>query len=336
MTSLIQTPRSYKQRSEFYHQLSMLQQAGVGLNDSLRQISPTNQREAKEINITLGQLDSGETFSESLSGRTHWLPHFDRMMIEAGETSGRLDETLNILSKHYEHRATLIQQALIKLAYPLLLIHFIILLPAIIGFGQTLVAGSGTSLLDAFAPSLGILTIGYGLVFAVIYLGQANRGYAIRSILEKIWHWIPGFGNALKEVKLSRLAFSLHALLNAGVNIREAWQNAANASASPWLMSLSNNFIRQIDTGLTPAEVIRKETQFPKMFRDLYSTGEASGQLDDSLQRLAKYYQDEGLRHLITASTAATAVVYGIAAISVAFIVISFWLNYYGSILNTN
>ena len=101
-------------------------------------------------------------------------------------------------------------------------------------------------------------------------------------------------------------------------------------------MSLSNNFIRQIDIGLTPAEVIRKETQFPKMFRDLYSTGEASGQLDDSLQRLAKYYQDEGLRHLITASTVATAVVYGIAAISVAFIVISFWLNYYGSILNTN
>ena len=91
MTSLIQTPRSYKQRSEFYHQLGMLQQAGVGLDDSLRQISPTNQREAKEINITLCQLDSGETFSESLNGRTHWLPHFDRMMIEAGETSGRLD-----------------------------------------------------------------------------------------------------------------------------------------------------------------------------------------------------------------------------------------------------
>ena len=336
MTSLIKTPRSYKQRSEFYHQLSMLQQAGVGVDDSLRQISPSNQREANEINITLSQLSSGETFSESISGRTHWLPQFDRMMIEAGETSGRLDETLSILSKHYEHRATLIQQVLIKLAYPLLLIHFIILMPAIIGFGKTLVAGSGITLFDAFAPSLGILAIGYGVVFAVVYLGQSNRGYAVRSILEKIWHWIPGFGNALKEVKISRLAFSLHALLNAGVNIREAWQNAANASASPWLISLSKNFIRQIDIGLTPAEIISQETQFPKMFRDLYSTGEASGQLDDSLQRLAKYYQDEGLRHLITASTIATAIVYGIAAISVAFIVVSFWLNYYGSIMNLN
>ena len=74
----------------------MLQQAGVGVDDSLRQISPSNQREANEINITLSQLSSGETFSESISGRTHWLPQFDRMMIEAGETSGRLDETLSI------------------------------------------------------------------------------------------------------------------------------------------------------------------------------------------------------------------------------------------------
>ena len=89
MASLIETPRSYQRRSEFYHQLSMLQQAGVGIRDSLHQITLTPPRGGRNTG-TLDQMGSGATFSESLSGRTRWLPDFDRLMIEAGETSGQL------------------------------------------------------------------------------------------------------------------------------------------------------------------------------------------------------------------------------------------------------
>jgi len=336
MASLIETPHSYQRRSEFYHQLSMMQQVGVGIRDSLHQINPHSRREADEIRESLDQMSSGATFSEALRGRNSWLPDFDRLMIEAGENSGQLDQTLRILSEHYEHRSSLIRQVLLKLAYPVLLIHFIILMPGIIGFGQALVGSGSTTLLGAFVPSLVTLAISYGGVFATIYLSQANRGYAVRSFLEKIWHKIPGFGKALKEIKLARLAFSLHALLNAGVTVREAWQSAANSSGSPWLATLVGRLLPKIDAGLTPAEVVRNEPEFPVIFRDLYSTGETAGQLDDSLPRLAKHFQETGVRHLVTSSAIATAVVYGVVAIAVAFIVISFWMNYYGSILNTN
>ena len=52
--------------------------------------------------------------------------------------------------------------------------------------------------------------------------------------------------------------------------------------------------------------------------------------------RLAKHFQENGVRHLVTSSAIATAVVYGVVAIAVAFIVISFWMNHYGSIMNMN
>ena len=94
--------------------------------------------------------------------------------------------------------------------------------------------------------------------------------------------------------------------------------------------------IPKIDAGLTPAEVVRTEPEFPLIFRDLYSTGETSGQLDDSLPRLAKHFRENGVRHLVTSSAIATAVVYGVVAIAVAFIVIRFWMNHYGSIMNMN
>jgi len=225
---------------------------------------------------------------------------------------------------------------LLRLAYPVFIVHFIILMPGLISYGASLLGGSDTGFLGAFSPSL--LTLGalYGAVFFVLYLGQANRGFALRYWLEKIWHRVPMFGPALKELKLSRLSFALHALLNAGVNVREAWESAASASGSPWLATSVRAWLPDLDRGLLPSEVLKRAEDFPRTFRDLYATGEVSGQLDDSLQRLAKLYHEEGTRHLKNAAGVATGLVYGGVVITVAFIVIRFWTNYYSSILNAN
>ena len=336
MASLIETPRSFRRRSEFYHQLSVLQQAGIGVTQSLEQTPPPSQRDHRHVRETIDRLNAGETFSESLKDRESWLPAFDRMMIEAGETGGRLDDTLHTLSDHYAQRSALIRDVLLRLAYPVFIVHFIILMPGLISYGASLLGGSDTGFLGAFSPSL--LTLGalYGAVFFVLYLGQANRGFALRYWLEKIWHRVPMFGPALKELKLSRLSFALHALLNAGVNVREAWESAASASGSPWLATSVRAWLPDLDRGLLPSEVLKRAEDFPRTFRDLYATGEVSGQLDDSLQRLAKLYHEEGTRHLKNAAGVATGLVYGGVVITVAFIVIRFWTNYYSSILNAN
>ena len=332
MASLIETPNSFRRRSEFYHQLSVLLQAGVGLTQSLEQIAPPSQHDGLHIRESIDRLNAGETFSETLIGREKWLPAFDRMMIEAGEAGGRLDDTLRILSDHYHQRSALIRDVLMKLAYPLFIIHFIILMPGIILYGSSLLGGGSASLLGAFFPSL--LTLGalYTTVFFVLYLGQANRGFAVRHGIERIWHRTPMFGRAVKELKLSRLSFALYALLNAGVNVREAWESAASASGSPWLATSVRAWLPELDSGSLPSEALQRREEFPRTFRDLYATGEVSGQLDESLQRLAKLYHDEGTRRLKSAAGIATGLVYGLVVITVAIIVIRAWLNYFNMI----
>jgi len=201
-------------------------------------------------------------------------------------------------------------------------------MPGIILYGRSLLGSGSASLLSAFFPSL--LTLGalYTAVFFVLYLGQANRGFAIRHVIERIWHRMPMFGRAVKELKLSRLSFALYALLNAGVNIREAWKSAASASGSPWLATSVHTWLPELDSGSLPSEALQRRKDFPRTFRDLYATGEVSGQLDESLQHLAKLYHDEGTRRLKSAAGIATGLVYGLVAITVAIIVIRAWLNY--------
>ena len=336
MASLIETPRSFRRRSEFYHQLSVLQRAGVGVTQSLEQTTPPNQRDRQHLLETIDRLNAGETFSESLKDRESWLPSFDRMMIEAGEASGQLDETLRTLSEHYTQRSALIRDVLLRLAYPVFIVHFIILMPGIISYGASLLGSGGASFLSAFSPSLLMVGALYAAVFFVLYLGQANRGFALRYWLEKIWHRVPMFGPALKELKLSRLSFSLHALLNAGVNVREAWESDARASGSHWLATSVRAWLPDMDRGLLPSEALKQREDFPRTFRDLYATGEISGQLDDSLQRQAKLYHEDGTRHLKSAAGVATGLVYGAVCITVAIIVIQFWTSYYNSIPNAN
>ena len=69
MASLIETPNSFRRRSEFYHQLSVLLQAGVGLTQSLEQIAPPSQRDGLHVRESIDRLNAGETFSETLIGR---------------------------------------------------------------------------------------------------------------------------------------------------------------------------------------------------------------------------------------------------------------------------
>ena len=80
--------------------------------------------------------------------------------------------------------------------------------------------------------------------------------------------------------------------------------------------------------------MLKQRDDFQRTFRDLYASGEVSGQLDESLQRLAKLYHEEGTRHLKSAAGVATGLVYGAVVITVAFIVTRFWTNYYSSVLD--
>ena len=93
-------------------------------------------------------------------------------------------------------------------------------------------------------------------------------------------------GTARQDLALARLAAALEALLNAGVPIIGAWELAATASGSPALRRSVEGWRPRLEQGSTPAELISESGQFPSVFSSLYHTGEISGQLDQTLNRI--------------------------------------------------
>jgi type II secretory pathway component PulF len=71
---------------------------------------------------------------------------------------------------------------------------------------------------------------------------------------------------------------------------------------------------------------------FPDVFANLYATGEASGRLDDHLQKLHRYYLDSGMGKLEQLSAWIPKIVYLIIVGFIVKHIFGFWIGYFNEI----
>ena len=328
----IVTPRQFTQRAEFYHQLAQLTSAGIGIVPTLEQIkrNPPAPSFREPLQRLLDELAKGRTFTESLRQLGAWLPEFDIALIDAGERSGRLDICFRLLADYYNDRARIAKQVISQLVYPVGLIHFaafifVIVLP----YAKS---QFNASILSLFVKATLVLSPLYLVMIFLIYATQSKHCEKWRARIESFIHPIPILGTARRFLALARLAAALEALINAGVNIVQAWDLAAAASGSPALRRAVENWKPQIEAGQTPAEIIRDCRKFPEMFANLYASGEVSGKLDETLRRLGAHYQEEGTRKLYAFAQWTPRIVYVLVAGIIAYKVVNFYLGYFQQI----
>jgi type IV pilus assembly protein PilC len=328
--SLTVTPGQFRQRAEFYHQLGQLTGAGIGLIRGLEQLqrNPPALSYRRPIGLVLHQLGQGCTLTESLRQLDSWLPAFDVALLHAGEQSGRMDASFRLLAGYYEDRARIARQLIADLAYPAFLFHFGVIIFAFLPFFRT---GDWVTFLK---HTVGVFVAVYTVIALLIYAGQSRHGENWRAWIESVLHPLPVLGTARWYLALARLSAALEALLSAGINIVEAWELAATASGSPALRRTVAAWRPLVNAGQTPAEVVSTSRRFPPLFANQYATGELSGQLDDTLQRLHQYYQEEGTRKLRAFSRWVPMAIYLSIVLLIAYNIIQFYIGYFRQIGN--
>src|SRR5262249_37177035 len=105
--ALIVTPQQLSRRADLYHQLGSTLAAGIPIIQALEIVSHTRgARELrKPVQQLIRQLQQGSTFAEALLSLGRWLPEFDVALLSAGEQSGRLDTSFQLLADYYGERA---------------------------------------------------------------------------------------------------------------------------------------------------------------------------------------------------------------------------------------
>jgi type IV pilus assembly protein PilC len=332
------TPGQLNRRAELYSQLGSMITAGVPLIQALQMVSNNSSLRAsrKTISVLIEHLKNGLTFQESMARVPGWMPEFDKALLSAGEHAGRLDATFKQLGVYYATRAVIIREAISSMARTGLTLHlFLLIFPLQYFFNFVLgIVNNNYALCIPFIiERIAAFVSLYALIFFIIFACQGNRGIRWRSIVETLTQLIPVLRTAQKYLVLSRLSASLEALVTSGVSIIKSWPLAAAASGSSRLIKEVAGWETELQAGATPAELVSRTHYFPDMFKNFYHTGEISGKLDESLNRLQNYYREEGFMILRKFTSILNWAFYFLVAVLVGYNVIRFWLHYYQNLL---
>lgn len=298
----------------FARQLAVMISATVPIVQALRIL--TKQTENVNFKIIISEIadevDGGAKLSATLARYNNLFSDFFIHMVRAGETTGKLDETLNYLADQEEKDYDLNSKIKGALTYPIFILGALIVvgvlmmifvIPRLSGIleesGQELppltkVLIGTSSFLQHFWWVLIILAIGGYLAYRAV--SRTDEG---KHTLDRIKMQMPVFGGIFQHMYLVRFSRSLSTLVASGIPITQSLSIVADVVGNSVYKRLTLETIEEIEGGNSISTVFAQSKDIPVMLSQMLTVGEQTGKLDMILDRLSAFYARE-LENLVT------------------------------------
>ncbi|MFN3467176.1 MAG: type II secretion system F family protein [Candidatus Brocadiales bacterium] len=331
----------------FTHHLSTVLSAGIpilqGLEDLIEQTSDLRFR--RMVTDIKNDVQGGSKLSEALMRHPKAFSELYVNILKAGEATGELDKVLQDLATFLEWQEEMrgnIKQATM---YPMILFIAIILL---VGFLFAFVFPKITGILLELGIPLPLPT---RIVIAVSNFMRHNWYYILAGIfavfitfkivaryswgrmaLDRFKLSIPVFGELMRKISLSRFSHFMAILFKAGVDIIQSLTVVEKVVGNEVIAKIVRGAREQVRTGHHLSESLKRSKQFPPLVVRMVEIGEASGEMDKSLERVSKYYDREIPMTIKRVFAIVEPSMLGFLAIIVAFVALSIFLPLYSSL----
>jgi type IV pilus assembly protein PilC len=304
------SPVSEPELVVFIRQFATMIDAGLPLVQCLEILS--NQGDNKAFNRILKDIKSnveqGATFSESLRKHPKVFDELFVNLVAAGELGGILDTILQRLAVYIEKRVKLKRQVRSALVYPSAVA---VIAMGVLAVLLTFVIPSFQAMFRDFGgedelpgPTRLVISLSEGFIhylpFIVIFSIAAGVGitYSYRQPKGKeFWHrlllTLPLLGPVMRKIAVSRFTRTLGTLLSSGVPILDALEIVAKASGNVVVEKGIQDTAAKIREGRTMAEPLMETKVFPPMVVQMIGVGEQTGALDQMLNKIADFYEEE-------------------------------------------
>ena len=265
-----------------YHNLSIMLEAGIPVQRALNTIAAGLKGELRKtfLNLVKG-VSAGNCLAETMSKYPNVFATLDVMLVDAADTSGNLSESLKLLSEWYDFSNRLKNKLISGLMLPLVVIH-------IAAFGGPLpylfmgiinVAGY----IIKVAITLALFYIPLSIILATLHL-MPNTG-TIRRFLDFVVLKIPILGLAVRQLALSRYCRAFNMLYKAGIPIIQCAQQAPGVTGNVIVADVVKGGAESAQAGNMVWEGF--SPKLPADFLNIWRIGEETGELDNSIKRLA-------------------------------------------------
>ncbi len=292
----------------FFRQFSVMIDAGLPLVQCLEILAANQENSAFQKTLTgvRTTVEGGATLANAMRQYPKVFDDLTTNMIEAGETGGILDIILQRLALYVEKAVKLKSAVKSALIYPVAVISLAVLIVGallkwVVPIFSNLFAGLGVALplptrivmgLSAFVGQFWWFFIvgGVGVVFGIKQIRKDPRGrYWFDYTLLKL----PIVGILLRKIAVARFTRTLGTLITSGVPILEGLSITARTSGNAVLEEALMKVRKAIEEGRTIVDPLRESGVFPNMVTQMIGVGEATGAMDNMLQKIADFYEDE-------------------------------------------
>ena len=322
-------------------QLATLLEAGTPLVSALDAIIEQTDNHAlkKVVAQVREEIKEGRSFADALEPHRKVFTDLYVNMIRAGEESGALEGVLLRLADFTENQTRLRNRIRAALAYP---IFMVIIGTAILGFLLTFVIPTVSQVFAEMGQTLPLPTrillgvsavfrqFWWGLIGAFILLAVGARRYLQTPKGALQWDRIklrlPLFGKIILQGAVARFARTLATLLQGGLPILNSLDIVKTVVNNQLLAQAIEETKLAVREGEGIAPSLKTSGLFPSMVTHMIATGEASGNLEKMLVKVADAYEAE-VETKVTALTSILEPVIILAmGLVVGFIVISILL----------
>lgn len=252
------------------------------------------------------RIENGASLSEGLRAYPSVFDNLYVNMVKGGETGGQIAETVGRLAGFLEANARLRRKVKSAMMYPIIVLCIamaiatlmILFIVPVFGemfadFGAEL-PGPTQFLLNFSARvrqfGIYILIVIIGLVIAFKKWKQTDQGaYSFDSFVLKI----PVFGELARKVASARFARTLGELIRGGVPILSALEIVAGATGNRVTGAIVLRLRKSVEVGDPLSTAMSQQTVFPVMLVRMLQAGEKTGKIDEMMESIAEFYDDE-------------------------------------------
>lgn len=294
--------------SVFCRQFVSMLRAGVSIVEALDMLSiqTENKTLSQAIREVRTEIGKGSTLSEAMEKQNKVFPPMLVNMVEAGETSGSIDKSLERMAIQFEKEAKLKGMMKRSMMYPMVLgvVALVILVVML-----TYVIPNYMEMFDGYDFEMPALTL------AIMHMGDFVKNHAILlvaiivAIVIGIKSWkktesgqeffgtraikIPVFKNLNIKTYSSVFARTLSTLMQAGIPMIDAVDSVANTMTNILYKRKLLKAKEEIAKGVPLSEPLKNGGLFPPMVVHMMAIGEETGEIEEMLDKLADYYDEE-------------------------------------------
>ena len=294
--------------SVFCRQFVSILESGVAMKEALAMLEEQTENKTlkKSIAEVLTNIEKGNSLADAMRGESHVFPPMLINMVVAGESSGNLEMAFSRMAEQFEKEAKLKATVRKATVYPIVLIFACI---GVIGVMLLYVIPIFIDMfkeIDMEMPAFTMFVMGlsewagthvYIIVGVAVAIFAAYQAYyrteGGRKNIDKIKMKMPLFGQLVVKSNCSRFARTASTLLAAGVPMIDCLDIVSRIVNNIHYSMAIQNAREEVMKGIPLSEPLRDAGIFRPMVYHMTGIGEETGNIDQMLNKLADYYDEE-------------------------------------------